>query len=69
MWNVQNYDEEFISTIINSVNEINIENILIELPSFLDENKLRFLSSLDSYVRRFQTNNITSNKVSYFFKT
>ena len=67
MWNVQNYDEEFISTLINSVNEINIENILIELPSFLDENKLRFLSNFDSFVRRFQTNNIISNKVSYFF--
>ena len=67
MWNVQNYDDEFISTLVNLINEIHIKNILIELPGFFDENKLRFLSRFDSYVRSFITNNIISNDVSHFF--
>ena len=67
MWNVQNYDDEFISTLMNSINEIHIKNILIELPGFFDEDKLRFLSRFDNYVRSFKTNNIISNDVSHFF--
>ena len=67
MWNVQNYDDEFISTLMNLINEIHIKNILIEIPGFFDENKLRFLSRFDSYVQSFITNNIISNDVSHFY--
>ena len=58
----QNYDENNISTLINSINEIKCKKIHIELGGN-DETKLRFCIIFQDKISIFQTNNIASSDV------
>ena len=61
----QNYDEEIISLLINSINEIQIKKIYIELLPGNDETYLRTCRKIYEKILNFQTNNIASNDVSF----
>jgi len=56
----QNYDENNISTLINSINEIKCKKIHLELGGN-DETKLRFCIIFQDKISIFQTNNIASS--------
>ena len=64
LYNARNYDEEFVSLLINSINEIQIEKINIWLLGN-DETKLRICRKVDEIISNFQTNNIASDDVSF----
>ena len=64
VYDVRNYDYEFVSLLVNSINEIQIENIHIVLLGN-DETKLRNCRKFDEIISNFQTNNIASNDVGF----
>ena len=66
MFNKRNWNEEFVSTMINSVNKIQIKKIIIGLRSNDDEEKLRICRIFDDKISNFHTNNIVSNNVVIF---
>ena len=74
MYGVQNYEEEFILLLINSINYVQVSKIFISLPTELpNETKLQISRSFHEKILSFTTNNITSNGVSrlnlfYFLK-
>ena len=63
MTNAENYDENNILLLINSVKNIQFKKIKIELKGN-DGIKLRFCRKIEEIVSNFQTNNIASNDVS-----
>lgn len=66
MFNKRNWNEEFISIMINSVNKIQVKNFIIGLRSNDDEEKRRICRILDDKISNFDTNNIVSNNVVIF---
>ena len=68
----QNYDEEIISLLINSINQIQIKKICIRLLSndetslrINDEIIIRNCRKFDEKISNSQTNDIASNDVSF----
>ena len=58
----QNYDEEIISLLINSINEIQIQKIYIGLRGN-NETNIRICRKFHQIILNFQTINIASNDV------
>ena len=66
MYNVRYYDEELISSLINSINNVQFKKIRVELLS--DANtKIRICSKFDENISNFQTHNIASYDVRFYF--
>ena len=63
----ENYDEEFVSLLINSINEIQIKKIEIWLRGNDNETNVRNRRIFLESILNFQTNNIASYDVSFYF--
>ena len=60
----QTFDDETISLLIKSINDIQIKKIYIEVPNSNNETALRIITKFYDKILNFQTNNIASNDVS-----